>query len=120
MTASLVLGVDIGTSSSKGVLVDLEGRIRATTVREHEVSRPHVGWAEMDGMLWWSEFVSIAEELVSRNLGAVIAVGVSGMGPCVLVADVDGVPLRPAKIPVRRSPRRQLRAVPLNRCSFRS
>lgn len=92
-----VLGVDIGTSSSKGVLVDMAGRILSTAVRTHAVDRPFPGWVEMDGEVWWSEFVSItAELLTSTPEASVTAVGTSGMGPCVLVTDVTGKPLRPA------------------------
>ncbi|HEY4225699.1 MAG TPA: FGGY family carbohydrate kinase [Pseudolysinimonas sp.] len=95
MTTDAVLGVDIGTSSSKGVLVALDGRILRTSTREHAVSRPGPGMVEMDGDLWWREFVELAEELTSGD-ETVVAVGVSGMGPCVLLTDEAGVPLRPA------------------------
>jgi xylulokinase len=90
------LGVDIGTSSSKGVIVDACGAVLASAVREHEVSRPAPGHVEMDARIWWDEFVSIARELVSAVETPVAAVGVSGMGPCVLVTDAGGTPLRPA------------------------
>lgn len=97
-----VLGVDIGTSSSKGVLVDLDGRVLGSTTREHTVSRPRPGHVEMDGEVWWRELVSISRELLgarSEDPGGpvqVVAVGVSGMGPCVLLADAGDEPLRPA------------------------
>jgi len=91
------LGVDIGTSSSKGVLVTAEGRTLATATREHEVSRPAPGHVEMDGEVWWTEFCGIAAELTAAAPDArIAAVGVSGMGPCALVTDAAGVPLRPA------------------------
>lgn len=89
------LGVDIGTSSSKGALVDGDGRLLATAVREHEVSRPYPGHVEMDGEVWWAEFRSLAAELTAGR-PPVTAVGVSGMGPCVLLTDDAGTPLRPA------------------------
>lgn len=97
----LYLGVDIGTSSSKGVVVDSSGTVIASAVREHEVSRPAPGHVEMDARLWWEEFLSIARELLAASGSAeaanrVCAVGVSGIGPCVLVTDSAGAPLRPA------------------------
>ncbi|CAN5164901.1 FGGY-family carbohydrate kinase [soil metagenome] len=92
----LVVGVDIGTSSSKGVLVDLSGRVLATAVRQHEPSRPRPGWVEMPAALWWEEFCSIAQELGAVASKPVVAVGVSGMGPCVALAEEHGEPLRPA------------------------
>jgi xylulokinase len=97
MKVTAVVGVDIGTSSSKGVLVSLSGEILANALREHVVSRPHPGHVEMDGQLWWQEFVGIVRELIGAHKDVtVLAVGVSGMGPCVLVTDDTGLPLRPA------------------------
>lgn len=98
MTAprTAVLGVDIGTSSSKGVLVAMDGTLLASATRGHSVSRPRPGHVEMDGTLWWDEFVSLTRELLGSTDAEVAAVGVSGMGPCVLLTDADDAPLRPA------------------------
>jgi xylulokinase len=90
----VLLGVDIGTSSSKGVIVSFDGEVLATAVREHAVCRPRPGWVEMPMEAWWQEFVSIAREL--RGNHEIAAVGVSGMGPCVGLTDGAGIPLRPA------------------------
>lgn len=91
------LGVDIGTSSSKGVLVAGDGVILATATRAHDVSRPRTGWVEMDGRLWWDEFAAITRELLAAVPDAeLVGVGVSGMGPCILLADEDDEPVRPA------------------------
>lgn len=91
-----MLGVDIGTSSSKGVLVSLDGRLLASATREHAVQRPSAGHVEMDARVWWREFVELARELTASGTGTVVAVGVSGMGPCTLLADASGEPLHPA------------------------
>lgn len=99
MSRAATVGVDIGTSSSKGVLVSATGDVLATATREHSVDRPSPGFVEMDARIWWDEFVAIARELLASPAAAdveVTAVGVSGMGPCVLVADASGEPLRPA------------------------
>lgn len=97
------LGVDIGTSSSKGVLVAEDGSILATATRAHDVDRPRTGWVEMDGRVWWDEFVAIARELLDPSTGSgadgeyeIAGVGVSGMGPCILLADEHDEPVRPA------------------------
>jgi len=91
-----VIGVDIGTSSSKGVLVALDGRVLGSSVLEHDVQRPGPGLVEMDGALWWSEFVAICRDLLAEGTTQPVAVGVSGVGPCVLLTDADDQPLRPA------------------------
>ncbi|GIF72140.1 FGGY-family carbohydrate kinase [Asanoa siamensis] len=96
--ALAVVGIDIGTSSSKGVLVGLDGAVLATAVREHDVARPAPGQVEMDAALWWDEAVALIREVTADRPARVAAVGVSGMGPCVLVADESGKPLRPAML----------------------
>lgn len=93
----LLLGVDIGTSSSKGVLVQPDGTLVATAQRPHQLSLPRPGWAEHDAeAVWWADFVSIARELASHAAGRIAAVGVSGIGPAVLPVDAAGRSLRPA------------------------
>ena len=93
----LLLGIDIGTSSSKGVLVRPDGAIVATAQRPHLLSLPRPGWAEHDGeTVWWADFVAIAQELSIHEGGRIAAVGVSGIGPVVLPVDDAGRSLRPA------------------------
>ena len=46
--SELLLGVDIGTASAKGVLARPDGEIVATVERPHELSLPRPGWAEHD------------------------------------------------------------------------
>jgi xylulokinase len=91
---SVFLGVDIGTSSTKGVLVHSDGTIIRQAIRHHRPTRPHPGHVEMAMELWWQEFISLALELGDGH--SVSAVGVSGMGPCVGLADHAGIPTRPA------------------------
>lgn len=91
------IGVDIGTSSTKGVLTSPDGVVMASATRAHEAERPRPGRVEMDADLWWDEFVSIVRELLAAAPGVPVrAVGVSGMGPCVLLVDADDRPVRPA------------------------
>ena len=92
----VVLGVDIGTSSSKGVLVGFDGRIEGLATRHHDVDRPLPGHVEMDPDLWWEEFESIARELSANRSIRIVGVGVSGMGPCAAITDEAGAVLRPA------------------------
>jgi xylulokinase len=93
---SLLCGVDIGTSSSKGVLVSPDGTVAATASREHKLSVPRPGWAEHDAEDWWHDFASITRELTAAAREPVAGVAVSGIGPCVLPTDGEGTPLRSA------------------------
>jgi len=96
MVRPTVLGVDIGTASSKGVVVALDGTLLRSAVREHAVDRPGPGKVEMDAQVWWEEFLSLTRELTASLDADVVAVGLSGMGPCVLLTDERDAPLRPA------------------------
>ncbi|MCO1580240.1 FGGY-family carbohydrate kinase [Crossiella sp. SN42] len=91
----LLLGIDIGTASSKGVLTRRDGTVLATATRAHQTSTPRPGWFEHDAdAVWWADFRALARELAQA--GPVAAVAVSGIGPCYLPADGAGRPLRPA------------------------
>ncbi|TVT61828.1 sugar kinase [Amycolatopsis rhizosphaerae] len=94
----LLLGIDIGTSSAKGVLVSPRGEIVARAWRAHETSHPHPGWVEHDAeSVWWQDFLALCRELTAAADGRALAgLAVSGIGPVLLPADAEGRPLRPA------------------------
>lgn len=96
MSEKLLLGIDLGTMSSKGVLCRPDGEVVATAERPHDVSMPHPGWVEHDAEeVWWKDFTAVCSELLEEAEGEVAAVCVSGIGPCFLAAGKDGRPLRP-------------------------
>jgi xylulokinase len=93
----LLLGIDIGTASSKGVLARPDGEIVARAERAHEVSMPLPGWVEHDAeQVWWGDVVSLCAELLPSASGQIAGLGVSGIGPCVVPCDGDDRPLRAA------------------------
>lgn len=93
----LVIGIDIGTSSTKGVLARADGTVVHTAVRSHETSFPRPGWAEHDADdVWWKDVAEILRELTSRAHGKVAGVCISAIGPDFLPTTAGGRPLRPA------------------------
>lgn len=93
----MVIGIDIGTSATKGVLAGADGSVVETARREHETSFPKPGYAEHDAdKIWWTEVVGICRELATAAKGAVAGLCISGIGPCLLPTDEKGMPLRPA------------------------
>ena len=94
----LLIGIDIGTYSSKGVLCRTDGTIIAEARADHEMSIPKPGYAEHDAdKVWWSDFKHISKELSERvpQGDQIIGVGVSAIGACVLPVDENSTPLRP-------------------------
>ncbi len=97
--AAYLLGVDVGTQSSKGALVTIDGRVVAHCAVEHDVSRPFPGWAEHDAdRVWWGDVITVVQSLLRRaavNPADIAAVGVSALAPTMLPVDAHGRPLRP-------------------------
>lgn len=96
----LLLGIDIGTSSSKGVLVALDGGIVAQHSEPHGFEMPRPGWAEQDAeAVWWRDFRAISRALINGaeiDPARIAGVAVSAIAPTMLPLDADNKPLRPA------------------------
>lgn len=96
-----LLGIDVGTYSTKGVLTTPEGEVLHQHVVEHDVSFPKPGWVEQDAdAIWWSDVVAVCHSVrdagfETSNIGAV---AVSAIGPCILPVDEAGKPLRPGML----------------------
>ncbi len=94
----LLLGIDIGTASTKGVLATADGTVVSTATVPHGMSLPRPGWAEMDpASVWWDDVVAVTRALLAgHDAAAVAGVCVSGVGPCLALTDAELRPVRPA------------------------
>lgn len=99
-----VIGVDIGTYESKGVLVDRSGQVLASTAVAHRLEIPRPGWAEHDAeQTWWADLVKISRALLDEadrqhgiSAAQVEAIGISSIAPAVVPVDHQGTALRKA------------------------
>ncbi|MBA5776715.1 xylulokinase [Stappia sp. F7233] len=95
----MYLGIDVGTSGVKAVLIDEAQKVVGSATAALVVSRPKPGWSEQDPADWWQATRSALDELArdhSRPMSAVVAIGLSGqMHGATLLDDEDRV-LRPA------------------------
>jgi xylulokinase len=97
--SELLVGIDVGTQSSKGILARLDGTVLAEARAQHGMDVPRPGWAEQDAdAVWWADVCAIGRRLASAVPPGdrIAAVAVSAIGPTVLPIDADGRPLRPA------------------------
>lgn len=99
--AQYLLGVDIGSHESKGVLTDTTGKVVAQHVLKHEMQYPKPGFVEHDvEAVWWGEFANICRNLVekagidAKEIAGVAVTAAFGMVP----VDKDCNPLRPGGI----------------------
>lgn len=76
----MLIGLDIGTSSTKGVLIDDRGEMLASFTSEYRIDQPRVGWTEQDPAVWWNACVEVFRALAGRagERSKIRAVGLSG------------------------------------------
>lgn len=95
----MYLGIDLGTSEVKVLLMDGEGGVRAVTGAPLTVSRPHPQWSEQDPQQWWQatgQAVAALRLSHPRELNAVRAIGLSGQMHGATLLDAQDQVLRPA------------------------
>src|SRR3979490_2747121 len=92
----MLLGIDLGTSSVKAVVMDEDGSVNEVTSAGYPVESPAPGWAETNPADWWLATRKAVAGLSSSNRNRVQAVGVAGQMHGVVLAGEDGRPLRPA------------------------
>jgi xylulokinase len=94
----MYLGLDFGTSSVKGVLIDAKQKIVATASAPLKVSRPHPGWSEQNPEDWWKACNSVVKTLgrmKPKAVAAVEGIGLSGQQHGATLLGKDGKVLRP-------------------------
>jgi xylulokinase len=93
---ALYLGIDIGTSSVKAVLLDDRGSVVAQAAEALEVSRPLPGFSEQDPDSWWQATVKAVRALPPAQRALVQGVGLSGQMHGATLLDSQDRPLRAA------------------------
>jgi xylulokinase len=88
----MILGIDIGTTAVKAVLLDERARTVAEAEAQHDLHTPRPGWAEEVPEDWWRGASAAVRRVLHGRQPK--AVGVSGMVPALVVLDASGRPLR--------------------------
>lgn len=94
----MFLGLDLGTSSLKAVLMDERDEIVAEASRPLAISRPHPLWSEQDPDAWWQAALEAVDALkrdAPKLLAAAKGIGLSGQMHGAVVLGADRKPLRP-------------------------
>ncbi len=64
---SYLLGLDIGTSGVKAILISAEGKIVATNTHSYPLQTPRAGWAEQEPGDWWEATKGVIRETLGEN-----------------------------------------------------
>lgn len=94
----MYIGIDVGTSSVKAVLIDEGQRIIGSRSESLEVSRPNPGWSEQDPAIWWRACEAVIDGLAadhSAEVAAVKGIGLSGQMHGATLLDAADEVLRP-------------------------
>src|SRR5258708_2038253 len=92
-----VLGIDLGTSSVKVLVLDTQGHTLSVNKADYQVIAPQPDWSEGDPDMWWSSTVSAVRAALSQVPQArITAIGLSGQMHGLVLIDAEGRPVRPA------------------------
>ena len=106
----MFLGIDVGTSSLKALVLDVDGSIVGTASVSYPIATPQPGWAESDPKTWWAAAGAAVREATGPHAPDIAAVGLSGQMHGVVLTDDRGAALRPAILWADSRSTRQLEA----------
>ena len=93
-----LLGIDVGTSGTKVVLLDNNGNIIANVTEEYDVSNPRPMWSEQDPSCWWTAVctgIKKALDASGCSASGIKGVGLSGQMVGLVALDKNGDVIRP-------------------------
>ena len=94
-----LLGIDLGTSSVKVIVLDTHGHTLSVSKAGYAALAPQPGWSESDPNEWWSATMSAVQTALAQAPQAEItAVGLSGQMHGVTLVNEEGLPVRPAML----------------------
>lgn len=97
---SYLLALDQGTTSSRAIIFNEQGKVQATAQREIHISTPHSGWVEQDAQeIWTTQIAVVQQALASARILAkdIKAIGLTNQRETTVVWDKrTGKPLAPA------------------------
>jgi xylulokinase len=96
--AAYLLGIDVGTSGSKAILIDAAGAVKASVTTEYPLYTPQPLWAEQNPSDWWAATVSSIKRVLQEEgvkPADVAGVGLTGQMHGLVLLDAQGEVLRP-------------------------
>jgi len=96
MNAACTLGLDLGTSSAKAVVIDTGGKVLSQASAGYTVTSAVAGYAESEPAHWWSAVTACAREAVQAASARPSAIGLSGQMHGLVMTSAGGDALRPA------------------------
>ena len=99
MGTAKLIGIDVGTTGAKAVLMDAAGAIRASATEEYPLLTPKPAWAEQNPDAWWAATCRALRRLLSESRtrpGDIVGVGLTGQMHGSVFLDADNRVVCPA------------------------
>lgn len=91
------LGIDLGTSAMKLVLIDDKKNVLAQMTEEYRIAQPEQGYNEIDPIIWYDCMIKAMRRLFEKYpAGNIKGIGVTGQMHTLVTLDENGAPVRPA------------------------
>ena len=94
-----IIGLDIGTSGAKCILIDTNGTVVASATKGYPLYTPRPGWAEQDPEDWWQAVVEGLKDILSTaeiDAADIVGVGFSGQMHGLVALDENDQVIRPS------------------------
>ena len=94
-----LMGIDLGTSGTKTVIIDANGNMLANALYDYPINSPQPGWAEQNPETWYrAALTTMSQALSQSGLAAesIVAISLAGQMHTTVCLDKKGSPLRPA------------------------
>lgn len=62
-----LIGIDIGTSGTKSILMDADGKLIASATAQYPLQQPQNGWAEQDPEDWWEAVCTTLRSITKKG-----------------------------------------------------
>lgn len=96
-TEHTFLGIDLGTSAMKLVLIDGNKNVLAQITEEYQAVQPERGFSEIDPEIWYDCMVNAMDRILMQcDRSRIRGIGVTGQMHTLVVLDAEGKPVRPA------------------------
>ena len=96
-----LLGLCVGTSGTKAIITDIEGKVIDSSVLEYKINSPLPGWTEQDPDVWLESSVNVIKDILDKsnnNSKDIVSLGISGQMHSTVFLDNNNDVIRPAPL----------------------
>jgi xylulokinase len=91
-----ILGIDVGTSSTKAILFDLSGNEVTSAGQSYPLLTPQAGWVEQDSEEVWQALIHVLQDIVKQSSGyRILSLAIAAQAGSIIPVDLEGNPVYP-------------------------